>query len=124
MRMAGNDIPVTVNRGFETKNAFCSQVATSEDTDPHPLWGTETDPARTSGKKTQIYTIMVYSHSGEAGTVAIEVDGKEKCPKIPVDDATLTVLDLPTPIPVGDNDVNYHASAANMDIQILGLEVA
>lgn len=110
-------------RRYEVENAFRSQVAVSTDGAAHILWGTGTTPARISGKSTTIYTIMVYNHSGADRTVVLEIEGEEICPKISIATGDTIIIDLPTPIPAGDNNVDYHASGADLDIQIIGLEV-
>lgn len=111
------------SRRYECENSFRSQVATSPDGVAHILWGVGTTPARTAGKNTEIYTITVHNHSGATGTMALEIGGEEIYPKIAVADGDTVVVDLPTPIRVGDHDVDFHASAAGIDVEIIGLEV-
>lgn len=113
-------------RRYEVLNAFRSPVATSPDGNAHTLWGTGTNPARTAGKSTFVYTITVTNRTGEDGYLGLEIGGVEVYPRISVRSPDTAVVTLPTPIPCGDNDVDYHVTGttlAGMDVQILGLEV-
>lgn len=108
---------------WKLQHTFRSQVATSLNASATPLWTIATIPARTVGGRTYIYTIKVRNHGLDEGTMILEVAGAPIFPPIVVAKGAEPVIDLKTPINVGNNDVNYHASQVGMDVQILGLEV-
>jgi len=109
---------------YRVANSFRSQVATSPDDAAHALWTVGTVPARTAGRLTFIYEILVTNHGCEAGAMVLEIAGVPICIPIPVSKRGSVPIVLIVPIRVGNNDVNYHASRAGMKVEILGLEVA
>lgn len=107
---------------FEVVNSKRSQVATSLDGHVHPLWSTTTTPARTAGRRTYIYAIIVHNRGISRQTVILSVAGVPIYPTVPAPSGEEQVIPLPV-INVGDNDVDYQASGVDVEVQILVLEI-
>lgn len=109
---------------FITDNAFSSQVATSTGTAAAVLYDPATTPARTAGKECYIYEILIYNFSGATATVHLELaDGTVMSIRFAVNNLDSIVVSLAKPIRFGDMDVYYQASAADVEVQVTGLEV-
>lgn len=101
-----------------------SQVATSPDTALNILWGLTTTPARTFGRNTHIFQIIVFNRHRNAARVAIRLaDGTDLFPSIPCPSGEGAPIVLNVAIRVGNNDVYYQASRSNVEVQIVGAEI-
>ena len=110
---------------YDASNGFSSQVATSPDTNPHVLYGLASNPGRDQTKTCLVYEIMVYNHSGAQCTVHLELgDGTERSVHIVVGNTATAQMSLGKPIVFqATEEVWYQASAADIDVQVTGLEV-
>lgn len=109
-------------RRYELQNGFRSPMITRAGGVATALYMTTTDPARTAGQTTVVYSLHIYNHSGGPVTAWLEIDGTAITVDYVLDDEQTIVIDFPTGLQVGDNDLNCNASANNVDFQVCGLE--
>lgn len=117
------DTGVNTNpRRYEVENGFRSPVVIRTGGTPNPLYTTATTPARTAGLTVVVYSLHIYNHSGVTVTAWLEIAGAAITVAYPLDDDQTLIIDFPTGLQVGNNDLNCNASANNVDFQVCGLE--
>ena len=109
-------------RAYELLNGFSSQVLTSPGPGIVALWTVTTTPVRTAGKITVVYWIAVYSINPARQRIQLRVGGIPFSVYIPIDSGEVEVLPLPTPIRVGDNDLDCWFTGANVVVQVGGIQ--
>lgn len=117
------DTGVNTNpRRYELENGFRSPVVTRAGGVATALYTLATTPTRTAGLTVVVYSLHIYNHSTARVTAWLEIAGVVITVAYPLDDEQTIVIDFPTGLQVGDNDLNCNASANNVDFQVCGLE--
>jgi len=109
-------------RRYEKENGFRSPVVAVAGPVATALWTTTTTPARTSGKSTTIYTLIIENDTGAAVTAWLEIAGTAITVPFHIADADTVVIDFIGGFTTGDNDINCNASVAGVRFQIIGTE--
>lgn len=112
-------------RRYEVLHGFRSQVIQRAGGIATALWtvamaGT---PVRTAGLSTYVYWLFVYNSTVGAVTAWLEIAGVQVTVPFTLAAGQSLIIDLPTPIPLGNNDVDCNASANAVYFQIGGMEV-
>ena len=115
-------IRVTHARKYEKEKGFRSAVVTRAGGVATPLWTITTTPARTAGKKTTIYVLIIENSTGAAVTGWLEIGGTPITPPFHVANNDAELIDFPAGKDAGDNDINCNASVNGVQFQIVGTE--
>jgi len=115
-------VPPISARAYEKEKGFRSPCVARAGGVATPLWTTGTDPARTAGKVTTVYTLMIENATGAAVTGWLEVGGEAITVPFNVADDDSIVIDFDAGFEIGDVDVNCNASANGVNFQIVGME--
>ena len=113
---------LTNPRRYEKDHGVRSAVVARAGGVATPLWTTGTTPARTAGRATTIYTLIIENATGAAVTGWLEVGGVVITPLFHIANIDTLVIDFAAGLNVGDNDVNCNASVNNVNFQIIGTE--
>ncbi|GAH17706.1 unnamed protein product [marine sediment metagenome] len=109
-------------RRYEKINGFYSEVVARAGGVATPLYTVATDPARTAGQDTTIYTLIIENSTGAAITAWLEVGGVVITPAYHVNNNETGVITFVAGHNVGDQDIDCNASADAVEFQILGTE--
>jgi len=113
---------LTNPRRYEKDNGFRSAVATRAGGVATALWTTTTTPARTSGRVSTMYSLMIENPTAGAVTGWLEIGGVAITIPFDVASADSIVVDFPAGFNLGDNNINCNASANGVIFQIAGTE--
>lgn len=105
----------SINRFRSPSVARAGGVATA-------LWATTTNPARTAGRVSTIYTLIIQNSTGAAVTAWLEIGGVAITPVFHVNNNETAVIPFIAGLQTGDNNVLCNASANAVRFQVSGTE--
>ena len=108
-------------RRYEKDNGIRSAVVARAGGVATPLWTIATVPARTAGRVTTMYTLMI-ENVGAAATGWLEIAGVAVTVPFHIAANDAIVVDFPAGFNLGNFDVNCNASANGVIFQIVGTE--
>lgn len=108
-------------RQYEKDNGFYSAVVVYVAA-AIPLWTVATDPVRTAGQETTIYSLHIYNPTGAAITAWLEVGGVAITIAYNIATLESVLIDWPAGFDTGDQDIDFNASAATVTAFITGTE--
>lgn len=109
-------------RRYEKNNGFRSPIVTRAGGVATALWTIVTVPARTAGRVSTIYTLIIENATGATVTGWLEIGGVAITPPYHVANNDSVVIDFIAGLNSGNNDVNCNASANGVVFQIVGTE--
>jgi hypothetical protein len=86
------------------------------------IWTNATTPARTDGETTTIYSFHIENSTGAAITAWLEVGGVAVTVPYAVSDDDAVTIDWLAGLNIGNQDINFNASANDVVAQIAGTE--
>ena len=109
-------------RLYEKQNGFYSAPTTRAGGVATAIYTTATNPARTSGETTTIYSFHIENSTGGAITAWLEVGGTAVTIPYAVSDDDSVTISWPAGLNLGNQDINLNASANDVIGQISGTE--
>ena len=109
---------------FKIENAFDTDVVAVVGPGATLLWGpASANKKRTAGKSTYILWVTIHNPTAGQITAWLEVGGVAITPPFEVTATQSIAYNMPTPVTVGDHDVNCNASVATVQVQAGGYQI-